>query len=187
MSRSVESGHAVVCRSCQTLDPRMPERALASSVGASCIAISRLRAALAAGPFNAELVRFEVSSCLTARSPDRFALNPFKARANLAGSRPLVVSRGRACKSSSRLRELRPPWVSVLRCHRTSARPKNYKALLRQVHLGSLRFCAILVASCEPVPHTMASHERCRVAPVAWFHRSMPAGSRQSASAETRV
>jgi len=115
-----------------------PERALASSVGASCTTHLSASCGACGRRLQWRAERFETDFMSRGGLPRSFRAQPARST-----SKTCRQARGnrqqRARKSSSRLREPQPPWVCDLRCHRTSggARPENYKALLRQVHLGS--------------------------------------------------
>jgi len=92
--------------------------------------------------------------------------------APLAFSSPSRCIRRRPC----------PPEIT----ERTVHDPSNRQGTLAPSSPGKLRFCAILVASCGSLLHTVVFYERCRVAPASWFHRSVPAVSRRAACAEPR-
>jgi len=147
--------------------------------------------------FQLRVERFEVKSSLRDGSPNRHALRHVKHKQSLP-----AATRCRAKQNPEVLSPWHAPFPSPLSgpspcirrrpcppeiTERTVHDPNNRQGTLAPSSPGKLRFCAILVASCGSVLHTVVFHERCRVAAAGWFHRSMSAVSRRAACAKPRV
>jgi len=146
MSRSVKSGGAAVCRSCQTLDPRMPKCALVRSAGRIMVEVLPASCGVRSRHFQLRVERFEVKSFLRDGSPNRRARRHVKHKQSL----PVAHSVSREAESGSSFSLARSPSAEAARLPVCAGVPvlrrlpnerctprTTAKALWRQVHLGS--------------------------------------------------